>query len=191
MGLTQKVAGGWQGVITGRLYAPPRECEQSAEAQERQYADTLPLNLPTNVEPGSAEEVKFKIQHEALSNLEQAQVRDTILGYRTFCAHHPEYPQTNENAQDQLLEWFHLNKFRFVTFNDSYIPLEARAESWEEAYQWKIAMGTMPVDPSVMNAKERLKFQEEATKRFKTKPSEDDLYEMPIEQLRAMGFERG
>ena len=46
------------------------------------------------------------------------------------------------------------------------------------------------LDPSVMDAKERLKFQEEATKRFKTMPTEDDLYGMPMEQLRAMGFER-
>ena len=190
MGLTRKVAGGWQGVVTGRLYAPPRECEQSAEAQERKYADTLPLRLPENCEPGSAEEVRIKIQQEALSNAEQAYVRDTGIGYKTFCAHHPEYPQRNANAQDQLLEWFHLNKFRFVMFNDAYIPLEATAENFEEAYQWKIAMGTMPVDPSVMDAKERLKFQEEATKRFKTKPTEDDLYGMPMEQLRAMGFER-
>jgi hypothetical protein len=88
--LVRKVPDGWIGTVTGKLYSPPRECEESAELQERKHAQSQPLRLPPDVKPGSPEEVRMLIQEEALSNIERQDVKDTALAYRQFCARHPE-----------------------------------------------------------------------------------------------------
>ena len=179
MALVRKISGGWQGVVTGRHYYAPRECQESAEAQERPALQARPFNLPKDCKPGSAEEARLKVQEEALENIDRVLLTETILGYRTFCAHHPEYLPNNQQNSEELLEWFHMKGFRFVMFNDAWVPLSATADKWEEAYQWKLAMNKIQVDPTVMNAQQRLQAQKEAGEFFKNEaPTEADLEAM-------------
>lgn len=163
MGLVRAAHGGWQGVVTGRMYYPPRENKQSAESQEREYVKTNPFQLPKNVKPGSPEEALYKMQEEALSNYQRAELQDTILAYKAFLEMHPEYVGNDANAE-QLSEYFHMKGVPFVEFNGAVVPLATSALQWEEAYNWKLAMGSLQVNPSTAEAQDRIKAQELARK---------------------------
>lgn len=180
MALLRKIGPGhWQGIVTGRMYYAPRECEESAEAQEQQHVQTLPLKMPTDVKAGSPEYIKYEVQHEALSNVEQDQIRKTVVGYREFIERHPEYVRDDPNSAN-LVEYLSLKGKRLVAFNGADVPLNASVEDWEEAFQWKCANQMVRLDPGVMNAQEQLKAQARAKEYLEHKePSEDELYAMP------------
>jgi hypothetical protein len=76
MSLVRKLpdGSGWVGVGTGKVYRAPRECEQSADFQERQFARTLQLKKPADVVPGSPEWIRMEIEEQALSNIDRALV---------------------------------------------------------------------------------------------------------------------
>lgn len=183
MGLTQKIDGGWQGVVTGKVYIPPRDCEESAEAQERQAYQNMPMLTPKGCKRGSKEEADYKAQEEALSNVERAELKDTAIAYRTFRALHPELPPT-ENNDDEISEYFALQGVKFVRFNGANVPLVTNPERWEEAYQWKLARGRLGLDPKVMNDKQRREAQEKATEFLERRPpSEDELERMADKEI--------
>lgn len=186
------VEGGWIGKASTRFYSAPRECEESAEAQEREFARRYPRQQssggPTE---GSAEEARWALQQDSLENIDLIYLDETKAAYQQFCVNHPEWLHSEDNLIE-LCEFFKIRgTTRFVLSNDSYLPLAVTPEMWEEAYQWKMAAGKIQVNPSVMSEKQRIEAQlraQENAKRGNT--SEEQLYDMPMEQLRAMGFGR-
>src|SRR5581483_3596868 len=123
MGLLRAVEGGWQGIATGRVYRAPQESKYSAEVQEREYAKTLPVRLPKDVKPGSKEEALYRMQEEALDNVQRADLQDTILSYRAFLETHPEYVKSSDLNAEQLSEYFAMKGVPFVEFNGANVPL--------------------------------------------------------------------
>ena len=187
MGLLRKIDGGWQGVVTGHTYLAPRECEQSAEAQERRYAKTLPFTMPKDVKPGSADEARLRLQEEALTNVERSDFRDTVLAYQEFLARNPEYIGTGaagDRNAEQLSEYFAMHGKKFVRMNDAIVPLATSAEQWQEAYDWKLAMGSVEVNPSAMEGRKQLKAKEAAQAAVTREFNEDEDYsDLSLDQI--------
>jgi len=67
----------------------------------------------------------------------------------------------------------------FVYFNDAYVPLATSVEQWDQAFDWKLALGTMQVNSSIADSRQRLKAVESARESLAGPPSEDQLYEIP------------
>jgi len=180
MSLVRKIDGGWLGVSTGHHYYPPRECKESAEAQERQHARTIPLLPPNDVVVGSAEEAYYRCQLEALSNLEEADLRETILAYKEFAAAHPEFDGTNEHNSAEICEYLALKHgTRIVDFNGMRVPLATSPELWQEAFEWKVGQGRLHLN---LSEQLRLEAQEAAKKAQEHRWDNPETAEAEMEQ---------
>jgi len=51
---------------------------------------------------------------------------------------------------------------KFVRMNDAIVPLATSAEQWLAAYDWKLAMGSVEVNPSAMETRKQFKAKEAA-----------------------------
>jgi hypothetical protein len=189
MSLVQRLAdGGWKGLASGKHYYGPRDCEESADAQERQIARGKLSHslLPDNVKPGDSRWIHWKVQEEALSNVERAQAIDASIAFQEFAAANPSYPVGSSEAAAQLTEYLALSGVPIVQFNGGPVALATTPEQWQAAYEWKISMGTMPLD---VDAGTRAKLEEIADRAYKARmnpTSEDDLYHMPMETLKKL-----
>jgi hypothetical protein len=187
MGLLRKIDGGWAGIATGHTYYAPRECEESAEAQERRYTKTLPFTMPKDVKPGSADEARLRLQEEALTNVERSDFQDTVLAYKEFCARNPEYVGTgaagDANAEE-LSEFFAFEGKKFVRMNDAIVPLATSAEDWQRAYDWKLSMGKMRINQTAATAHKqeeaRKAAQESVTREFN---EDEDYSNLSLDQI--------
>ena len=188
--LTIPVQEGWVGALTKRVYHHGTDTKESAEAQERQYAQTVDLQMPKNVKPGSPEYIKYEIQREALSNYETAQLKDVVLSFQLFRASHPEYlPSAMNDAR--LQEYFRLKGYKFVQFNGEDVPLATTFNEWEEAYRAKLAMGDIQIDAEVWNAEQHRKAVEEARAANRRELTNEEMAELSPEDFQKLGRELG
>jgi hypothetical protein len=135
--------------------------------------------MPKDVKPGSADEARLRMQEEALSNVERSDFQDTVLAYQEFCARNPEYVATGaagDRNAEQLSEYFAMQGKKFVRMNDAIVPLATSAQQWQEAYDWKLAMGSVEVNPSAMEARKQQKAKEAAQTAVTREFSEDEDY---------------
>lgn len=188
MALTRKIAGGWQGIVTGKVYYPPRECQESAEAQEQQARRNMPrLDRAAQYEKDSPEYVRAIIEEEALTNVQRADLDEMTSRFLEFKSLHPEYLDSDFNL-NMMTEYWTLKGIPAVVWDGKLMPLVTRYEDWEEAYNWKLAHGQLQINPSVMGAKESLEASQRAAQEVITRREGDDeaaSYAMPLNELAA------
>jgi hypothetical protein len=103
---------------------------------------SLPLQMPADIEPGTPEAVRMLIQEESLSNVQRADLTETSLAYRAFCANHPAYVGDSDWNASRLSEFLVLKYgVPVVPWGDARVPLETSVDQWESAYDWAAAQG--------------------------------------------------